>query len=178
MKNRTSILKIGVLIVFLINIISCKPSPTYNAFDNEFDISLREVIKNGCDTITVGCGFFNLREKNGKLRNYYQIYVEDWNNVVAKGFDYILDTLYLKEEKEFGKTRNLKISETQIVELNTELEKYGFKFYNQKEDEFGNNSVQIINESSKKTFELELLTEWINQNNLVVYRQLSYFRGK
>lgn len=171
-------MKKSIILLIFIALNSCKPSPTYNAFDKEFDISLREVVKNGCDTITVGCGFFNLREKNGKLRNYYQIYVEDWNNVVAKGFDYILDTLYLKEEKEFGKIRNLKISETQIFELNTELKKYGFKFYNQKEDEFGNNSVEIINELSKKTFELELFTEWINQKDLVVYRQLSYFKGK
>lgn len=171
-------MKKSIILLFLITLNSCKPSPTYNAFDKEFDISLREVVKNGCDTITVGCGFFNLREKNGKLRNYYQIYVEDWDNVVAKGFDYILDTLYLKEEKEFGKISNLKISETQIIELNTELKKYGFKFYNQKEDEYGNNSVEIINELSEKTFELEPLTEWINQKDLVVYRQLSYFKGK
>lgn len=167
-----------MLLTVLIIAIGCKPSPTYNAFDEEFDISLREVQKNGCDTITVGCGFFNLREKKGKLRSYYQVYIEDWNNVVAKGFDYLLDTITIKEKKEFGKINNLKITKTQILKLNTELERYGFTFYNQKEDDSGNNSIQIVNKLSKNIIELQPLTEWVNQKDLVVCRQLSYFRSK
>ena len=157
---------------------SCKPSPTYNAFDNEFDISIREVVKNGSDTITVGCGYFNYREKKGRLRNYYQVYVKDWNNVVAKGFDYFLDTLDIKGEKEFGKIRSLKISTSQIIELNSELKKYGYKFYDQKEGEFGTNFVRIINETSQEKIKLETLIKWKNQKDSIIYRELGYFKGK
>ena len=162
----------------LIMLNSCKPSPTYNAFDKEFDISIREVVKNGCDTITVGCGYFNYREKKGRLRNYYQVYVKDWNNVVAKGFDYFLDTLDIKGKKEFGKIRSLKISNSQIIELNSELKKYGYKFYEQKKGEFGNNFVLIINEVSKEKIKLETMLNWKNEKDSIIYRELNYFKGK
>ncbi|QTD37699.1 hypothetical protein JL193_16820 [Polaribacter batillariae] len=128
--------KIIVILIF-IALNSCKPSPTYNAFDNQFNISIREVVKDGCDTISAGCGWFNLRQKEGRLRNYYQIYIDDWNNVVAKGFDYFLDTLNIKGEKDYDKIRSLKISNKQIAELNSELKKYRYKFLNQKLSEYG-----------------------------------------
>ena len=169
----------NIFILLIITIIySCKPSPTYNAFDNEFDISIREVVKNGSDTITVGCGYFNYREKKGRLRNYYQVYVKDWNSVVAKGFDYFLDTLDIKGIKEFGKIRSLKISNSQIIELNSELKKYGYKFYEQKKGEFGNNFVLIINEVSKEKIKLETMLNWKNEKDSIIYRELSYFKGK
>ena len=162
----------------LITLNSCKPSPTYNAFDKEFDISIKEVVKNGCDTITVGCGYFNYREKKGRLRNYYQIYVKDWNDVVAKGFDYFLDTLNVKGEKEFRRIRSLKISNFQINELNSELKKYGYKFHEQKKGEFGRNIVKIINEVSKEEIKLETMLTWKDEKDSIIYRELGYFKGK
>jgi hypothetical protein len=171
-------MKKSIIILILITLNSCKPSPTYNAFDNEFNISIREVVKNGSDTITVGCGYFNYRQKKGRLRNYYQIYVDDWNNVVAKGFDYFLDTLNIKGEKNYEKIRSLKISNSQINELDSELRKYGYRFHDQKEGEFGTNFVRIINETSKEKIKLGTLIKWKNEKDSIIYRELGYFKGK
>ena len=112
--------------IFFILIISigCKPSPTYNAFDKEFDISINQVVNDGCDTIPVGCGYFNFRQKKGRLKNYYQVYLNDWNEVVAKGFDYSLDTLICKSKKEIEIKRYAKISNKNIAELNSELKNF------------------------------------------------------
>ncbi len=137
-------MKKSIIFLILIIFIGCKPSPTYNAFDKEFDISLSEVVNDRCDTITVGCGYFNFRQKKGRLKNYYQVYMDDWNKVVAKGFDYSLDTLICKSEKEIKTKRYAKISNKNIAELNSELKKFGFVFSKQKKSEFGYNRIEII----------------------------------
>lgn len=36
------------VLLLLLCVIGCKPSPTYNPFDKQFDISINEVIKDGC----------------------------------------------------------------------------------------------------------------------------------
>tara|TARA_R110002124_G_scaffold232544_1_gene397593 strand:- start:45 stop:560 length:516 start_codon:yes stop_codon:yes gene_type:complete len=171
-------MKKSIIILIFITLNSCKPSPTYNAFDKEFNISIREVTKDGCDTISAGCGWFNLQQKKGRLRNYYQIYLDDWNNVVAKGFDYFLDTLIVKGEKDYNKIRSIKISNKNITELNSELEKYGYKFQDQKEGKYENNFVQIINEISKDTVELDIQLNWNDEKDSIIYRRLSYWKEK
>jgi hypothetical protein len=171
-------MKKSIIILIFITLNSCKPSPTYNAFDNQFNISMREVVKDGCDTISAGCGWFNLRQKEGRLRNYYQIYVDDWDNVVAKGFDYFLDTLNIKGEKDYDKIRSLKISNKHITELNSELKKYGYKFLDQKLGEYGSNYVQIINEISKEKSKLEIQLNWKNDKDSIIYRELNYWKEK
>ena len=135
-------------------------------------------MKNGCDTISAGCGWFNLRQKEGRLRSYYQIYVDDWNNVVAKGFDYFLDTLNIKGEKDYDKIRSLKISNKDIVELNSELEQYGYKFLDQKLSKYGSNYVQIINEISKEKRKLGIQLNWKNDKDSIIYRELNYWKAK
>lgn len=171
-------MKKSIIILILITLNSCKPSPTYNAFDKEYNISVKEVVKNGCDTISAGCGWFNLRQKEGRLRNYYQIYVDDWNTVVAKGFDYFLDTLDIKGEKDYEKIGSLKISNKNIIELNSELKKYGYKFHDQKVGEYGSNFVQIINKVSKDTVKLDIQLNWNNEKDSIIYRELCYWKEK
>lgn len=164
-----------VSIIFLLG--NCKHKPTYNAFDNEFDISLKDVIKDGCDTMSVGCGWFNLRQKKGRLRNYYQIYINDWNSVNAKGFDYFLDTLNINGQKDYDRVRLLKITDKNITELNSELKKYGYIFSNQKTDNYGYRNVEIINYKTKDTVQLDILLKWEDTtNSTIIFRELTYWR--
>jgi hypothetical protein len=171
-------MKKSIIILILVTLHCCKPSPTYNAFDKEFNISVKEVVKGGCDTISAGCGWFNLRQKKGRMRNYYQIYSEDWNIVVAKGFDYFLDTLIIKGEKDYDHIRSIRISNKNIIELNSELKKYGYKFHDQQEGKYESNIVQIINETSKDTIELNIQSNWNDEKDSIVYRELSYWKEK
>lgn len=171
-------MKKNIIFLILIISISCKPSPTYNAFDKEFDISLNQVINDGCDTISAGCGYFNFRQKKGRLKNYYQVYIDDWNEVVAKGFDYSLDTLICKSEEEIEVKRYAKISRKNIVELNLELKKFGFIYNRQKKSEFGYDRIEIVNSNLKDTIVLSLVYFTEPNNDSLIYRELSYFKGK
>lgn len=153
---------------------SCKPSPTYNAFDNTFDVSVREVINNSCDTISVGCGYINLQQKEGRLRHYYQIFGFN-SGVVAKGFVYFLDTIETKGDKDFKKLRSRKISNKNIISLNFELEKYGYKYNRQGKGDYSD-FIEITNGKLKDTIKLNIRLDWINKNDSIIYRELEYFR--
>lgn len=170
-------MKKNIIFLILIISISCKPSPTYNAFDKEFDISIRDVKNDGCEKITVGCGFYNLQQKKGRLRNYYQVYVEDLNDVVAKGFVYFLDTLKVKEKIDFKKLRLIEIQNKDIIDLNKNLKQYGYKYSRQVEYEYGS-FVEIENETLKDTIRLSLSLNRSNEKDLIIYRELDYFVGK
>ncbi len=156
--------------------ISCKPSPTYNAFDNQFDISIRKVIRNGCDTVSAGCGFFNLRQKEGRLRNYYQIYVDDWNKVEAKGFSYFLDTIKIPGLKNFNSLSSFQISKKEIKDLNAELIKYNYTFLDHKKD--NSYDLRIIEKDSKDTLNLQILWYWVNEKDSIIERTVEFWRPK
>jgi hypothetical protein len=162
-------------IIFIFSIIiSCKPKPTYNAFDDLFDISLKQVVKDGCDTISAGCGWFNLTQKKGRLRNYYQIYGE---KVDAKGFVYYLDTINIKGIKNYDNIYSLKISEKNINEFNSELEKYYFKFLEQNLNKVSEMyEIRITNYSLTNTISLGMNFKWINKKDSIIVRTINYWR--
>lgn len=164
------------IIIMIFFTISCKQSPTYNSFDDQFDISIRQVIKNDCDTIPAGCGFFNLREKKGRLRNYYQVYVDDWNKVDAKGFSYFLDTIKVAGLKNFNNLDAIKISEQEVQDLNSELIKYNYKFLDH--NKRGNNYLRIIEKDLKDTLNLQILWKWVNKKDSTIERTIEYWKPK
>ena len=150
-------------------IFSCKKSPNYNPFDNQFNINVSALIKDKCDTINAGCGYWNLQENSGRLRTYYQIYVPNFNNVVAKGFTYYLDTIQidtintsLNQYKSIIKN----LDNLDIEKLNNELIKFNFSFLKKEER-------QVYIHNTKDTFNLELFTDF---NKGLVTRSLSLFR--
>lgn len=160
-----------ILIIFFLS--SCMPSPTYNAFDNQFDISIREVIKNGCDTITVGCGFFNLQQKEGRLRNFYQIYVDDWNKVEAKGFSYILDTINVTGFENYNEFGKIKISKQEVKNFNIELIKYNYTFLDQYDGK--EYDLRIIENNTRDTLYLQILWSWAKEKDSTVQRTIEYW---
>ena len=50
-----------LILMTVVSFTSCEREPTYNPFDQEFDISIKQVIRNGCDTLSAGSGYFNLK---------------------------------------------------------------------------------------------------------------------
>jgi hypothetical protein len=68
-----------------------KASPTFNPFDDVFDVAVNRIGK--CDTISAGCGYFNLTKDINGVNVYYQVFVEDFEQVVAKGLSIKIDTL-------------------------------------------------------------------------------------
>ncbi|MFT6338301.1 MAG: hypothetical protein ACJATI_005073 [Halioglobus sp.] len=91
--------------LILVCFLSCKEKPNYNPFDDQFDVSIRALGQNNCDTISAGCGYFNLSRSNGRLRPYYQVFREPFDEVDAKGFTYYVDTIQLLEKESSIRSR-------------------------------------------------------------------------
>ena len=164
MKNYTKIL----LSLSLLHFIGCKEAPTYNPFDDQFDINVSTLIRDKCDTINTGCGYWNLQENSGRLRTYYQIYADDWRKVVAKGFSYYADTLILDKNIHLTKFEydSILYQNIKINSLKKELEKFNYSIIKQVR---GN----VFAEKNRDTIRLELSHNFLD---LGVVRYLTFFK--
>lgn len=94
--------KLILLLLVSCCLFNCKPSPTHNPFDEVFDVSISKLIEEGCDTVNVGCAYFNLTSKQRKFRTYYQVDAGDnFYKAVAKGFTYSMDTFRVPASKAY-----------------------------------------------------------------------------
>ncbi|WP_338811947.1 hypothetical protein V9L05_11025 [Bernardetia sp. Wsw4-3y2] len=110
-----------------------KQTPTYNPFDGVFDIDTSQLSE--CDTIGGMCGFLNFRPKTDKrLKMYYQIYTEDINDVIGKGFYYTEDTILIPKSYDYDSfldsIKNLPIG---IKEYNEVLNEFGYSYLDKNE---------------------------------------------
>lgn len=167
--------KMILSIIIAVYLTSCKKEPTYNPFDQVFDISIGQVVKNGCDTLSAGCGFFNLAEKSSPSYMYYQIHSENFQQVVAKGFTYHVDT-FAKiniadsySAKEHDSIMNVAIN---IDRLNSQIDKYSYNYLDHKED-----SIRIVNAEIQDTINLRMKMSKTAIGNKYV-RILEYFKTK
>jgi len=153
---------------------SCKEKPTYNPFDNQFNVSVRSLIRDNCDTISAECGYYNLTKREGKLRPYYQIYDEEFYEVVAKGFIYPMDTFKVEEFVDIYTSKSLIDSVAYLPineeELNEEFWKFGYVIYQRYQD-----TIQIVNAENKDTIELKLSVFPVNYNRSIA-RGIGYFK--
>jgi hypothetical protein len=146
------------LIVALITmfLFSCQEEPSYNPFDSHFNVSVERVLENGCDTISAGCGWFNLQVKTGRLRPFYQVDSgEDFYKVVAKGFEYYVDTIDLQGNTFYYSNDRLQDSILNLpynkAELNKELGVFGYRIVS-----VDSNRINIVNHVKKDTVELRI----------------------
>lgn len=159
-------LKNLIHILFIIGLVSCKEEPKYNPFDDQFDVSVRGLINDNCDTISAGCGYYNLIVRGGRLQPYYQVSNEDFYQVVAKGFIYSIDTFTIPDFDSID-SDSLIIDSIVSLPLNTnllnqEFSKFGYLIeYRIKEQ------ICIVNNELRDTINLEL----------VVHRNQDMIRG-
>ena len=162
-----------ILIIVILN--SCKENPNYNPFDDQLDVSVRKLIRDKCDTIPAECGYVNLVENKGKLKAYYQVHMEDFYNVVGKGFGYEIDTFRIKgfrdrytDENIIDSLINLPIKNK---ELNEELVQFGYEILSKHSD-----TIQIVNSEILDTINLELICYPIKGNRYIV-RGIGYYKS-
>lgn len=180
MKKNEMIFKNNIILLLLISMcfqFGCKKSPTYNPFDEEFDISVRQVIRDGCDTLSAGCNYYNLVEKNRPYIMYYQIHSSDFYDVVAKGFAYHIDTFRLGSRENFYNKRE-QISDSlfqlqfDIQRFNKIIEKYNYSYLEKER-----RTVNIINREIQDTIALKFNIAETNDPRCFV-RNLEYSVGK
>ena len=155
---------INLSIVLLL--VSCKMKPNFDPFDDQFNVSVDKIIADGCDTISAGCGYFNLTRTDGLLNPYYQIHQEDFNEVVAKGFDFIVDTIVADE---YG--NDLRLFEW-IPEYTNAFEEaldaYGYEL-----QKTTDSSIVIVNKEKLDTIELAKRIEKLDTTRVQIL--ISYF---
>ena len=155
---------------------SCKEEPNYNPFDDQFNVSVESILVNGCDTISAGCGWLNFQVKSGKLRPYYQVDSgEDFYRVVAKGFEYYVDTIKLKGNAFYS---NVKLQDSILnlpfnkIELNSELRRFGYEILS-----IDSNRINVVNQVKKDTANLRLDVFLLADSSLVG-RRIDYYKPK
>lgn len=160
MKCRLFDLSIVLLLV------SCEIQPNYDPFDDRFNISVEKIIADGCDTVSAGCGYFNLTRTDGILNPYYQIYQEDFDEVVAKGFDFIVDTLVVDEYE-----HDLRLFEW--IPENKKVFEYALDVCGYELQKTTDSSIIIVNKEELNTIELTKRINYLDTTS--VQRLISYF---
>lgn len=125
MKKYTLILYLSFVLI------GCKEKPTYNPFDNQFNIDEDYFIKDKLDTIWDTCGYYNLSKKELNFEILYGYYGP---NLLGKAFSMPIDTIKLKSKYEFRKRDSINSISFDIEKLNLALNKYNYEFYSQFED--------------------------------------------
>ena len=152
----------------LLLLVSCDITPNYDPFDDQFNVSVDKIIANGCDTISAGCGYFNLTRTDGLLNPYYQIYQKNFDQVVAKGFDFIVDTVVVDEYEhdlrffEWTPEYNLAFEEA--------LEAYGYEL-----QKTTDSSILIVKNEEFDTIELAKHISYLDTTRVQLF--ISYFNS-
>ena len=171
------------LILILIVFISCKEKPTYNPFDDQFNVSVRQLVRDKCDTIPAGCGYFNLTKNSGRFRPYYQIYADDFHEVVAKGFQYTVDSFKTRKahDKVFLRYQMDSVADLPLdkEKVNVEFGKFGYQLINR-----DSCAITIANEEIGDTIQLRLETgtsirkiDVSIHHAMYIFRYICYFKS-
>ena len=167
--------KATLIFILLIVFISCKEKPTYNPFDDQFNVSVRQLVRDKRDTISAGCGYFNLRKNSGRFRPYYQIYADDFHEVVAKGFDLYIDTFKTQKpyDKPFVRQQMDSILDLPINRkiIDMELGKFGYRVISR-----DSSIIKIANKATNDTV-TERIETFTTPYHRYITRGITYFKS-
>lgn len=155
--------KTTLFLLILVLILSCKEKPSYNPFDNQVTLNKEQLLKDGMDTVIVGCGYYNLSFTEKRFSPYYQYLFNENDQLQAKGFNFIVDTI-----KSFSNNLDSITSlEYDLKELNKELAKFKFKITRKKD------SLLLTNRNASINLKAYFSVDWINDSTFI--RHVSYF---
>ena len=155
-----------LILICCLSLINCKEKPSYNPFDDQFDLDRNDLIKSGMDTVIAGCGYYNLTFKNKKFSPFYHYHFDDDNEVLAKGFTYIIDSIHSKTSN-LDSIKSLYYS---LSDINKSLKKFNKKLKKE------NNKLVINNIDTTKNFILDKGVDWENDSTFV--RVISFYIEK
>ncbi|SFF04893.1 hypothetical protein [Thermoflexibacter ruber] len=140
------------------------PAPTYNPFDDVFNVSRERLVKEGCIEDIIECGYVNITKDFGDGISMYYQFFGDEKIIQAKGMFIEIDTLWNNDDFEDGKLidnrkrqfdslkidfnaikRKLKKFDVDI--LSVQKSKYDFVL-----------DVNVMYKSYQKEFDLEIRT--------------------
>ena len=161
---KSKIMKKNIFTLFcLILLLSCKQKPTYNPFDNQFNIDESYLKKDKLDTIWDTCGYYALVKKE---KGYTVDYHYRSGNFLAKAFSFNIDTIKLNSKYSFEIRDSINSLPFDPQKLNIMLKKFNYKFHKQV-----HNKVVLINLKNNKTDTSEIYsnnTDYINFHRVVI----------
>ncbi|WP_420553216.1 hypothetical protein [Tenacibaculum aiptasiae] len=160
-------MKKHILICFAL-LLSCKEKPTYNPFDNQFNIDESYFKKDKLDTIWDTCGYYSLVKKEKEYQIEYHYYLE---NFLAKGFFFNIDTIKLSTKYSLKKRDSINSLLINYQKLNKSLINFNYTFHKQI-----NNKILIKNLSNNTIDTAEVFSNDANYINF--YRAISYINKK
>lgn len=145
---------------------SCENPPTYHPFEGESNISIKKLMDGQCDTISAGCGYYNIYKGKSGFTPYYQVY--QFEKVVAKGFKYDIDTIGIRTSNQIIKDSILHLP-IDKSNMDSYLNKYGYRIHFVSE-----NSIHIINKSDDI---IKLPVRIDSLDNTRVIRRVEYYKS-
>ena len=132
-------MKVNYFILFCVFLIllSCKHKPTYNPFDDQFNIDESYFVIDKLDTIWDTCGYYTLEKKEGDFNIYYG-YLD--TSLLGKGFSLDIDSIKLLKEYNYEIRDSINSLNFNPKRLNEVLKKFDYQFYKQE-----NNLILVIN---------------------------------
>jgi hypothetical protein len=168
-------MKILLYIAFIFTIMGCRPSPDYNPFNEQYDVLVSEIVQNGCDTISAGCGYYNLQVAEGRFRPFYQIFIDDSDKVLAKGFTYYEDTVQvdgIEAHYDEALMESLLSKPIDLTRFNAELAKYGYQVLSK-----SGRQIRIGSAEGGSIIDLDIEFNTIEEDSLVI-RQIQYWKQR
>ena len=161
-----------LIFVVLLLFASCKEPPNYNPFDDQFNVSVNQLIKDGCRMEYGECGYINIVNYGRSLNPYYQVHIDDINQVEAKGFEYQIDSFKFSCNLQMGlndphldSLANLPID---IKRLNEELSSYAYRLDLQLGD-----SLKLVSILDTIILETDVV---LSNNGSYLIRKVDFFK--
>lgn len=164
-------------LLLCLGIVFYKQVPTYNPFDDVFDIDTQQLTE--CDTIFGQCGDIYFHIKTNKcLKFYYALSWENMNNVIAKGFTYVEDTISIPENYEHDNyIDSIMKLPIDIEDFNKALTRFDYNYLDKNKGEY-ENEIWIINKTNLDTVTTSLFWYVLEDDSTKVIRRINYQKNK
>ncbi|WP_375559448.1 hypothetical protein ACE193_17145 [Bernardetia sp. OM2101] len=159
-------------LLFCLGIILYKQTPTYNPFDDVFDIDTNQLTE--CDTIIGSCGYFNVQPKTDKrLKVFYTVFLGD---IDGKGFVYTGDTISIPYNDTIflDSIMNLPINKK---EFNKALSEFGYSYLDKISGEY-RDEIRIIHRINFDTLKAHIFWEGLEGDSTKIIRLIQYNKSK
>ena len=175
-----SLLYFSILNCFLLA--SCSKTPSYNPFDDDFDVSADDLRRAGCHIATLGEYSIQFEQCNDRFRPYYLLSDTDLTKAYAKGFSYPVDKHFLPYRMCSDGTEEDSI---QGIPIDIEEFKSAIAPYDYQVIAYEHPAIEITNINHADTIRLTIAMEYESRrreivivNRIIRFKKRSYYTFK
>ncbi len=155
-----------------------RKSPTLNPFDEVFDVEVSQLAELDCDTVSAGCGYFNLVYHKEDHDVYYQVYMDE-GQVIAKGLTILVDsmTLDVRSQREIddNSAYQKRKSELDRSIADSVLASYGLSKVDPEPED--HDWSWVYSDEQRSTYSLTVQESWLPEMKKMIW-EAKYFESK